>query len=174
MKFEKVSEKTYNSFLIKSKGLDIEFQEQLDAYIKYFLDELKLPKRGTAFSAGNDFRCPVDVSIASGSKLLIPTGIKVQLDADKVLDVYPRSSLGTKHDTMMANTVGIIDSDYYNNEDNEGHILIMLKNTSDHILNIPQGDRFCQGIITQYFTVEGDEIGQGAKRVGGIGSTGTK
>lgn len=170
MKFEKVSEKVYDAFIIK--GPAMESQQQREDKVKYFKEELKLPERSSAFSAGYDFYCPVDVYIEPGEKVLIPTGIKVQLDNDKVLKVYPRSGLGTKHDCVMANTTGIIDSDYYNNTDNEGHILIMIKNNGTKPVLIKQGDRFCQGIITQYFTVDGDEIGKGATRKGGLGSTG--
>jgi len=170
MKFEKVSVKVYKAFL--AKGDDMESAQQREDKVKYFEKDLILPKRGTAFSAGYDFICPVDVFIEPGKKVLIPTGIKVMLDQDKMLNVYPRSSLGTKQDCIMANTVGIIDSDYYGNPDNEGHILIMIKNNSKENVSIKQGERFCQGIIVQYFVIESDEIGVGDKRVGGIGSTG--
>jgi dUTP pyrophosphatase len=170
MKFEKIQEKTYRAFL--TKGPSMESAQQLEDKVKFFNDVLALPKRNTAYSAGYDFVCPVDAFMEPGQKVLIPTGIKVQLDQDKVLTVYPRSSLGTKQDCMMANTTGIIDSDYYNNEDNEGHILIMIKNNSKDNVIIKQGDRLCQGIISQFFVAENDEIGVGEVRKGGLGSTG--
>lgn len=170
MKFEKIGVKTYEAFI--AKGDAMESKQQREAKIKFFQDKMILPKRNTAYSAGYDFICPVDVHILPGQKVLIPTGIKVELDQDKVLQVYPRSGLGTKTDCMMANTVGIIDSDYYNNEDNEGHILIMIKNNSKEAVSIKQGDRFCQGIIVAFFTVDGDEVGVGDVRKGGLGSTG--
>jgi len=171
MKFEKIGVETFAAFL-SSKGDAMESTQQREEKITYFLEELPLPKRGSATSAGYDFTCPVDVYIEPGKRVLIPTGIKVQLGIDKILSLYPRSSLGTKSDCMLANTVGIIDSDYYGNENNEGHILAMIKNNSDVAVQIKQGDRFCQGIINQFFTVEGDTIGEGKKRMGGLGSTG--
>ena len=73
---------------------------------------------------------------------------------------------------MLANTVGVIDADYYNNEGNEGHILICLKNTSNNDVSLSVGDKFAQGVIKQFFVVEGDEYGKGGTRVGGIGSSG--
>ena len=170
MKFEKVNVEVFKKFL--AKGDAMESTQQRDDKVKYFEETLILPKRGTAFSAGYDFICPVDVFIEPGKKVLIPTGIKVMLDQDKMLNVYPRSGLGTKQDCVMANTVGIIDADYYGNPDNEGHILIMIKNNSKENVSIKQGDKFCQGIIVQYFVIESDEIGVGAVRTGGIGSTG--
>jgi dUTP pyrophosphatase len=172
-KFEKVSMDTFKEFLEK-KSDALESQWQRDNKAEYFEKKLPIPKRKTAYSAGYDFTCPYDVYIEPGKAVMIPTGIKVMLDPGKKLDLYPRSSLGCKHFGMLANTVGIIDSDYYNNEENEGHILAMIRNTGDKPFHIKQGERFCQGIITSFYTVDGDDIGKGEKRKGGIGSTGNK
>ena len=126
---------------------------------------------GTGGSAGYDFICPFDVCIKPGEIAKIPTGIKVELDKDKFLGIYIRSSFGTKRNLELTNKVCIIDSDYYNNERNEGHILEFVRNNNNVPVTIKQGEAFCQGIIQTFFTVEGDEYGKGPKRVGGIGST---
>ena len=127
--------------------------------------------RSTGGSAGYDFICPFDVCIKPGEIAKIPTGIKVELDKDKFLGIYIRSSFGTKRNLELTNKVCIIDSDYYNNERNEGHILEFVRNNNNVPVTIKQGEAFCQGIIQTFFTVEGDEYGKGPKRVGGIGST---
>ena len=160
-------------------------EEQLKTLLKFFPEgkntnevmewienNLKLPSRSTSNAAGYDFILPVDVTISAGKQVVIPTFIKVQLDADKVLELYPRSSYGIKKGLSLANTVGVIDSDYYNNQDNEGHILICYKNNTDTDVSLSQGDKFVQGVIKQFFVVEDDAYGQGNTRVGGIGSSG--
>jgi len=140
-------------------------------------ENIVIPKRGSVGSAGYDFVSPLDVEIAPHSKATIYTGIKCRLDREDpnslyVLKVYPRSSLGIKKNINMANTVGIIDSDYYGNENNEGHIIIALVNNSDWAVKIAEGDRFVQGIITKAY-ITSDDVADGV-RTGGIGSTGTK
>ena len=102
------------------------------------------------------------------TKLVFPV---TELDKDKFLGIYIRSSFGTKRNLELTNKVCIIDSDYYNNERNEGHILEFVRNNNSVPVTIKQGEAFCQGIIQTFFTVEGDEYGKGPKRVGGIGST---
>ena len=163
LRFEKVSQKVADEFCKNSTTF---------CGLRAALDKIQMPSRSTGLSAGYDFCLPFDCTISAGESLLIPTFFKVQLDADKVLEVYPRSSLGIKRGLMLANTVGIIDADYYGNPDNEGHIMICLQNMSSKTVKLQRGERFCQGIIKQYFLVEGDEYGVGAKRTGGIGSSG--
>lgn len=135
-------------------------------------NNLKLPTRSTANAAGYDFILPVDVTIPAGKQVVIPTFVKAQLDFDKVLELYPRSSYGIKKGLSLANTVGVIDSDYYNNQDNEGHILVCYKNNTNTDVTLSRGDKFVQGVIKQFFVVEDDAYGQGDTRVGGIGSSG--
>lgn len=155
MKFEKVSLQEW-----------IRSGETEDTY-----DNIKLPKRGTKNSAGYDFYSPSDFIIPPGESELIPTGIKANIDADKVLMLFPRSSLGIKHSISLANTTGIIDADYYNNPDNEGHIFIKLINNNHYnTFECTTGDRLVQGIIIQYFVVSDDDTK--SERSGGIGSTG--
>ena len=104
-----------------------------------------------------------------GDILKIPTGVKVCLNKDEYLGIYVRSSMGFKYNIRMCNQVGIIDSDYYNNPDNEGHIWICLKNEGDKNYVINVGDSFAQGIFTKYLVTDDDNAS--LVRVGGLGST---
>lgn len=92
-------------------------------------ENISLPKRATAGSAGYDFFSPVDFQLGPGETIKIPTGIRAQMEPDWVLKIYPRSGLGFKYRLQLNNTVGIIDSDYFNS-DNEGHIFIKITNDS--------------------------------------------
>ena len=132
-------------------------------------DELVLPKRGTKCSAGYDFYSPISFTLMPGERKVIPTGVKVCMEENEFLAIYVRSSLGFKWDVRMCNQVGIIDADYYDNEENEGHIFVCLKNEGDKEVNINKGDRFVQGIFTPYLITD-DDSATGA-REGGIGST---
>ena len=106
-----------------------------------------------------------------GDTIKIPTGVKVFLDDDKFLAIYPRSGLGFKYRIQLDNTVGIIDSDY-SQSDNEGHIFIKLTNDgkTNKSIHINSGDAIAQGIIQQYFVTEDDDTT--GRRNGGFGSTG--
>jgi len=93
----------------------------------------------------------------------------IGLNDDEYLAIYIRSSIGTKYMVRMCNQVGIIDADYYNNIDNEGHIWIKLQNHGDKDYIIKKGDAFAQGIIMKYLVCDDDNsLGD---RIGGIGST---
>lgn len=129
----------------------------------------KLPARSTKHSAGYDFFAPFDFTIDphSATKLHF-TDVKVRLDSDSVLLLFPRSSLGCKG-IMLANTVGIIDADYYGNPKNDGNIGFMLVNKSDEVVEIKKGDKFMQGIIVKYDITDDDNVS--AEREGGFGST---
>ena len=80
------------------------------------LNEIALPKRATAGSAGYDFVSPVEVTVEPGETALIPTGIRAEMDPGWVLLLFPRSSLGFKYSLRLANTVGVIDSDSINDK----------------------------------------------------------
>lgn len=157
-KFEFVSKEQYLK--------DFEFKE--DACEVY--SKLKKPHRATAMSAGYDFYSPFDFHLEPGMTIKIPTGIRAKMPEDYVLMIYPRSGLGFKYRLQLNNTVGLIDSDYYNAL-NEGHIMIKITNDSNEgkALDIKAGEGFAQGIFMQYGIVEDDD----AKdiRVGGFGST---
>lgn len=159
-KFEKVSLNEFSRY----------FEDWTDGDIVDAYDNIKLPNRSTFGSAGYDFICPFTAIIPPKESMVIQTGIRCFLDSDKVLQVYPRSGLGFKFHMGLANTVGIIDSDYVNS-DNEGHIMIKIVNNGTKELILEEGKAFAQGIITQFFTVEDDEESQKQTRNGGLGST---
>lgn len=139
---------------------------------------IKIPERATKYSAGYDFYSPISIRLYPHKVYMIPTGIKAYMDVDEVLQIYIRSSMAIKHGIKLANSVAIIDSDYYNNPDNEGHIFICLENTSITPYTINIGDKIAQGIFMQYWLVDDDkyfsdiELVNQSVRVGGIGSTG--
>lgn len=158
IKFEKISYKQFEK--------DVKGNKEL--YDKYLL-----PKRKTKNSAGYDFASLIDTILLPGESVVIPTGIKCELNYDEVLYIFNRSSLGFKHNLRLVNQVGVIDSDYYNNIDNEGHILIKLQNEGDHEYHIEIGSAIAQGVIMKYLTTDNEEeINE--ERKGGIGSTNGK
>lgn len=132
-------------------------------------DEIKLPKRATRNSAGYDFYIPFSITLQPGNSCTIPTGIKFKTSDGYFLMVVPRSGLGFKFQLGFANTVGIIDGDYFNNPGNEGHIMVRLVNHGNHSVHIKKGDAFCQGIILPYFVTDDDNTDE--VRIGGLGST---
>lgn len=157
-KFEKVSFEQFK------KGYDGADAESVYASIR-------LPERATAGSAGYDFFAPFDIELKPGETVKIPTGIRVRIDEGWFLSLYPRSGLGFKFRLQLDNTVGIIDCDYYNNSDNEGHIFAKITNNSTEgkTVNIAAGTGFIQGIFTKFgITVDDDADGV---RNGGFGST---
>ncbi len=134
-----------------------------------FEDDAVLPKRATAKSAGYDFATTEEVTVKPGETVLVKTGIKAYMQDDEVLKLYVRSSLGFKKHLMLANSVGIIDADYYNNSDNEGHIMVALHNYGKEYQVIKKGERIAQGIFTQYQVADNDDTN--TLRAGGFGST---
>lgn len=132
-------------------------------------EDIILPKRATTGSAGYDFVCPFNITIKPGQNIKIPTGIRCQMEEGYVLNIYPRSSFGIKHQMFLSNTVGIIDSDYYY-ANNQGHIIISIINMGEHDIIINKGERFVQGIFLKFYTVQEEEIN--SSRHGGFGSTG--
>lgn len=146
-----------------------EFQKTFGDNLKLY-QSYKVPERKTTASAGYDFESLIDATIHQGEIVLIPTGIKCSLNENDVLLIVDRSSLGFKYNIRLVNQVGVIDSDYYNNEDNEGHIFIKLQNEGTKDYHIEIGSRIAQGIIINYQKVD-DENNLNSKRKGGIGST---
>lgn len=129
-----------------------------------------LPKRSTINSAGYDFEALYDFEIKPGETKKIPLGIKASMNSDEVLLLFVRSSQGFKYNIRMCNQVGVIDSDYYNNLDNEGHIFIKLKNEGNDNYVVKAGNKICQGIFINYLLVDNEEKNE-RKRLSGIGST---
>mgnify|MGYP003290486514 CR=1 FL=1 len=134
-------------------------------------NSIMLPKRATSGSAGYDFFAPYDFTLQPNQTIKVATGIRVKIDEGWVLKIYPRSSLGFKYRLRLDNTVGIIDSDYYN-ADNEGHIFVKMTNLGDKPLSVEKGKAFCQGIFTPYGITYNDDAT--SSRVGGVGSTDKK
>ena len=134
------------------------------------LADVPLPRRATAGSAGYDFVSPLEVTIPAGGTALIPTGVRAEMEPGWVLMLFPRSSLGFRHCLRLANTVGVIDSDYAFAK-NEGHIMVKLRNPLETPVTIGRGERFCQGVFLPYGTAEEDENAFEV-RSGGMGSTG--
>lgn len=134
-------------------------------------NQIVLPHRATTGSAGYDFVTPVSVSLAPGESCRIPTGIRARIDPGWVLLIFPRSGLGFKYRLQLDNTVGVIDSDYFNAA-NEGHIMVKITNDSREgkTLSLNAGERFCQGIFLPHGLAREEEVS--AKRTGGFGSTG--
>lgn len=153
--FEKISFKQYNVDCSNS----IQFYE-----------EYSLPKRSTKYSAGYDMFSICDLIIKPQEIVKIPTGIKAKMNEDEVLFLFVRSSMGFKYNIRMCNQVGVVDSDYYNNKDNEGHIWIKLQNEGTKDFIIKKGDAICQAIFTKYLTIDNEE-NIAKNRIGGIGST---
>lgn len=162
--FFKVSKELFVEAMLDS------FPEFSNSDIEDMYEQLELPRRATKGSAGYDFFAPFAFSLPAGETIKIPTGIRCKMNEDWVLKLYPRSGLGFKYRLQLNNTVGIIDSDYYNS-DNEGHIFIKLTNDSKEgkTVEVATGSGFAQGIFLQYgITIDDDADGE---RNGGFGST---
>ena len=163
-KFHKVSLEQFKKDWIDTFGLDEE------ANIEEIYENIKLPRRATAGSAGYDFFAPVRLILEPGETLKIPTGIRVEMDPEWVLKCYPRSGLGFKYRLQLNNTVGIIDSDYFYS-DNEGHMFSKITNDTNEekTIDIAQGEGFMQGIFVEYGITVDDDVTD--VRNGGFGST---
>ena len=131
-------------------------------------DSYELPKRATRSSCGYDFYAIEDIVLHPGEIKKIPTGYKAKFNEDEMLMLVVRSSMGFKYNVRMCNQVGIIDSDYYNNSDNEGHMWVSLQNEGNKDYEIKKGTAYSQGIFVKYLTC-GDEVDN--ERESGIGST---
>ncbi|WP_337626001.1 hypothetical protein [Phocaeicola sp.] len=144
-------------------------------FLKYdvhgLYDDIRLPARATAGSAGYDFFAPFDFTLQPGESIQIPTGIRVRMEPGWFLLGIPKSGLGTKYRLQLDNTAFAIDGDYYHS-DNEGHIFVKLTNSTldNRVLSLRAGDKFVQGIFLPYgITYSDNAVGT---RNGGFGSTG--
>lgn len=163
-KFEKVS---ISQFI---KDFKDTFNNFSDEEIINIYNEIKLPKRATKGSAGYDFFSPVSFTLKPNESIKIPTGIRVRIDEGWFLANFPRSGLGFKYRLQLNNTVGIIDSDYYNAL-NEGHIFSKITNATNEekTIEVLKGQGFVQGIFIPFGIAIDDEVNE--ERVGGFGST---
>lgn len=131
---------------------------------------ISLPMRRTARSAGYDMEAAATVVLQPKSVTLIPTGLKAYMPEDEYLGVHIRSGFSFKNQVSLINSQGIIDADYYNNPDNEGHILIGVLNHGTEAITVKKGDRVAQGIFAKYLKIDSDTADNA--RTGGLGSTG--
>jgi len=155
-KFEKISFKQFK----KDFGDD-----------RMLYDSYELPKRSTKKSAGYDIKSLEDGVIKPGEAMTFKTGLKVCMNDDECLYILSRSSQGYKYNVCLMNSVGLIDSDFYNNSSNEGHFSVRLVNfgTEDYVVKV--GDKIAQAVFSKYLTVDDEEEIEG-ERTGGLGSTG--
>lgn len=172
LKFEKVSYDEWHRAYISIMSNIIPMPT--DDAINDIYRNIILPKQQTTGAAGMDFYCPFDVHILPHQNQVIPTGIRWKAIGDFYKDtallIFPRSSLGFKYGIHLINTIGVIDTDYYN-ANNEGHIIISLYNPSNETVEIKKGDRFVQGIVIDIMICEGAEADKDNIRIGGFGST---
>lgn len=150
---------------------------------------IHLPKRATKNAAGYDFEAAEDIVLPSIWKqiiahftkgaaasekivkpVLVPTGIKSYMDNDEYLQLANRSSNPLKRFITLSNGIGVIDSDYYNNPDNEGHIMFQFSNFGLTDLTIKKGERIGQGIFLPFLKADNDDAD--TERTGGFGSSG--
>ncbi len=159
--FQKVSFKEYFNSVSESMSEE----QALKVY-----NDIKIPKRATSKSAGYDFFLPEALELNPGETIKIATGIRVTMQDEWVLKLYPRSGLGFKYRLQLNNTVGIIDADYFYS-DNEGHIHAKITNDSNENkkLSLSAGEGFMQGIFVEYGITVDDEVT--TVRNGGFGST---
>lgn len=150
---------------MKNRGFEI---------AKGFEDKnVNLPERKTKYSAGYDIEAIEDTVIPPfkfGMKpTLVKTGLKVYMENDEFLMLVNRSSNPGKKGLVLANSVGIIDADYYNNKDNDGHFMYAYYNYFDEEITIKKGEVIGQAIFMKYLTIDNDNASN--ERIGGFGST---
>lgn len=126
-------------------------KDDMDLYNSY-----ELPKRHSSKAAGYDIELLGDVVIEPGQILKLPTGIKAYFESDEVLFFIVRSSMGFKYNIRLCNQVGVIDADYYNNKNNEGHMWIRIQNEGDNTVRLSKGDYVAQGIFMKYLLTDDD------------------
>ena len=171
-KFEKVSFKQFYKDWMKNCPSDKTVWSKDE--VKALYDKISLPRRGTDGSAGYDITTPIEINVPFGTAKVIPTGLRCKIADGWFLDINPRSGQGFKYGLRLANTRGIIDSDYYD-ADNEGHIMVKIVNEScvnaeKKTFTAEEGKAFCQSIFTIYGITEDDNPVE-TTRVGGFGST---
>lgn len=163
-RFEKVSKKRFIEDFIDT------FKDYEESDVEIIYEKIKKPVRATAKSAGYDIFMPITVTLKPGETVKVPTGIRVFMDEAYVFMIYPRSGLGFKYRLQLNNTVGVIDADYYES-DNEGHIFVKITNDSNEgkTVVLEEFTAFAQGIFMQYGITFDDDVTQ--QRNGGLGST---
>lgn len=168
MRFEKVS---YKAFYEDTKALMGRTLD--DKYIEQAYANIVIPERKTKYSAGYDICTPFDLLILPGESLCVPTGLRAVFEEDELetwhLQMYVRSSVGIKNGIVLTNGTGIIDPDYQFAE-NEGDMMLALRNTSNGSVRYKAGDRLCQAVFAIHGITSNDKAS--GNRTGGVGSTG--
>ena len=131
-------------------------------------EDIPLPTRATKGSAGYDLSSAIDITVPPDATATIPTGLKAYMLDNEFLGLYVRSSIG-KQGLSMVTGVSIVDSDYYENPKNDGHIFVMLRNDSSFNMDITKGTRLVQGIFHTFLCTDDDNVT--TVRLGGTGST---
>jgi dUTP pyrophosphatase len=171
-RFEKVSYEQFERAMMDFYSSVHSFAAEVTVLpINEVYEGIGLPTRATAGSAGYDFEAPFTFKLEPGESIKIPTGIRVAMEKDWFLGMFPRSGLGFKYRMQLDNTIGVVDSDYYYS-DNEGHIFAKITNDGKEgkKIEVGRGEKFMQGIFMQYGLAE--EEGVKGTRNGGFGSTG--
>lgn len=140
--FEKISFKQFSKDINDNKEL---------------YNSIKIPQRDSNCTAGYDIYLLNDIKLEPNQILKIPTGLKCYFEKDEVLLLVVRSSMGFKYNIRLCNQVGVIDSDYYDNKDNEGHIWLIIQNEGNTCVEFSQGEAIAQGIFLKYLTTKSDE-----------------
>jgi len=148
------------------------FEKVKDFAIKYDEHEITMPVRATLNSAGYDFFSPIEINIPAGSAEIIWTNIKACCNEDEFLMLCVTSGMG-KRGLILSNGIGVIDSDYYSNENNDGNIGFRLHNLGKEDYLIKKGEKIGQGIFFKYLPADIDNC-TNAVRKGGFGSTDKK
>lgn len=162
---------SWHEKLLRDRGFrNRDFEVVLDEHRQH-KGEIVLPRRSDPRSAGYDFYTPIDFTVPANSKFNLFTDIKAYMLDNEFLSLVPRSSIGTKLDTVFANTIGIIDSSYYENSKNDGNIGICFRNMGDKDVSFKKGERVAQGIFMNYLTTDNDDPIK-EERTGGYGSSG--
>lgn len=156
-----------------NKDIRFEFVSRLNYYgasegetVKY-----KLPQKGSKKAAGYDFFNPEEVTIQPKEIKYVKTGIKALFPDDVVLLLFNRSSNPKKKGLILINGVGVVDADYYDNEDNEGEIAFAFYNITNEPITIQKGEKLGQGMFTIYKDVTNYTDENIEERKGGFGST---
>lgn len=160
--FEKVSFEQFSE--------DVKDISMTENTLKKMYNLIKLPERATKLSAGYDCYAPYGFTLNPNEEIKIPTGIKSYMQPGEVLLAFPRSGLGFKYYCRLANTIGVIDADYIES-DNEGHIFVKFRNEGNNEMHIEAGTKMCQLIFIPFLLIDGDSFDNGEQRNGGFGST---
>ena len=162
--FEKVTEEQFASDFVSCIGGNEKAAEAL-------YDNIRIPARATAGSAGYDIVTPGSFVLAPGESVKIPTGLRIKMEPGWMLLILPKSGLGSRFRLQLDNTMGLIDQDYYSAA-NEGHIIVPVTNDSKSgkVLEVPAGKAFVQAVLVP-FGITYDDAAEG-ERTGGFGSTG--